>query len=491
MQLLATRSIDLGRSLAFAGLSGDFNPLHCDPVLARRTMFRGSVVHGVHAMLLGLDALSAARPHQARAIRRLNAQFQKPISTSAPFSIALAEETQDTLRLELAVEGRVAQTIRMELGPASANDEVNLDAALQPHAQPRDITFAEAASASGILALGFARELYSQEVPALASVGLDRLVAVILAATRIVGMECPGQNSVFSGLTIGADPGAGGESRLRYSVVSAAERLSTIKIGIEGLGISGMISALYRPPPVRQASYADIKARVARDAFRDQSAIIVGGSRGLGEIAAKILAAGGASVWLTYHAGRDDAAALCHEIISGGGSAAAGHLDIALGEFDNPNLASGAPPSHIYLFASPPILAKRSPDWDQDAFERYARAYARDAIAIVEALAERTGARLDALSIFIPSSVFVDSPPVAFAEYAAAKAAAEIAWRALAKVHPGLKVEMPRLPRMLTDQTNSLTGTAPLRAEDVLLPLLLGRTPAPGIPATLSAGFGQ
>src|SRR5262245_25559751 len=128
MQLLATRSIDLDRSLAFAELSGDFNPLHCDPVVARRTMFRGSVVHGVHAMLIGLEALSAARPHQVRSIRQLNAQFQKPIPTAAPFSIVLAEETQDTLRLELAVEGRVAQTIRIELGTAGAIDKTSLDA---------------------------------------------------------------------------------------------------------------------------------------------------------------------------------------------------------------------------------------------------------------------------------------------------------------------------------------------------------------------------
>lgn len=491
MQVLATRSIELDRSLAFAELSGDFNPLHCDPVAARRTMFRGSVVHGVHALLLALDAWCAARLPLSRSIGRLNAQFQKPIATGSAFSIEVAEESADTARLVIVAEGRVAQTISLELAPLGDNGKPSLAAVRYARATARDVTFAEAAAADGRVPLTLDREFYARELPALAAAHLDQLVAVILAATRIVGMECPGLNSVFTGLSYGSDTAAGGEQSLRYRVVSAAERLSTLKIAIDAPGGSGMISAIYRPPPVRQTSFAQVRVRVPRDAFRGQAAIVVGGSRGLGEVAAKVLAAGGASVWLTYHEGREDAAALCREIEAGGGIAACGRLDISTAAFDMPAFASNARPSHVYLFASPPIIAKRSPDWDQDGFERYARAYARDAISIVEALAERTGAELEALSVFIPSSVFVDSPPVAFAEYAAAKAAAEIAWRALAKVHPGLKVEMPRLPRMLTDQTNSLTGTAPLRAEDVLLPILLSRTPAPEIPATLSAGFGQ
>ena len=41
--------------LAFAKLSGDYNPLHLDPVLARRLIFGHQVVHGVHALLWSLD----------------------------------------------------------------------------------------------------------------------------------------------------------------------------------------------------------------------------------------------------------------------------------------------------------------------------------------------------------------------------------------------------------------------------------------------------
>ena len=39
----------------FAKLSGDYNPVHLDPILTRRTLFGSPIVHGVHGLLWALD----------------------------------------------------------------------------------------------------------------------------------------------------------------------------------------------------------------------------------------------------------------------------------------------------------------------------------------------------------------------------------------------------------------------------------------------------
>ena len=51
------RSFSPDDQIAFAKLSGDYNPVHLDPVRARRTRFGYPVVHGIHVLLWALDTL--------------------------------------------------------------------------------------------------------------------------------------------------------------------------------------------------------------------------------------------------------------------------------------------------------------------------------------------------------------------------------------------------------------------------------------------------
>ena len=60
---------------------------------------------------------------------------------------------------------------------------------------------------------------------------------------------------------------------------------------------------------------------VNRDEFKGQSALIIGGSRGLGEVTAKLLAAGSADVRLSYYQGEEDAIGIVDDISSNGGCA--------------------------------------------------------------------------------------------------------------------------------------------------------------------------
>ena len=49
--VLGSRRFAMEDVESFAELSGDFNPLHVDPVAARRALYGEVVVHGVHSLL--------------------------------------------------------------------------------------------------------------------------------------------------------------------------------------------------------------------------------------------------------------------------------------------------------------------------------------------------------------------------------------------------------------------------------------------------------
>ena len=85
---------------------------------------------------------------------------------------------------------------------------------------------------------------------------------------------------------------------------------------------------------------------------------------------------------------------------------------------------------------------------------------------------QRLGLAQGQLALCQPSTSFLDSPVSGFGEYMAAKAAGEGAGLALAARYPGLRYLCPRLPRVLTDQTNGLVQVSVEDPIPLLLPIL-------------------
>ena len=90
-------------------------------------------------------------------------------------------------------------------------------------------------------------------------------------------------------------------------------------MAIEGGGLVGSIKAAARTPPAPQASSSELSGEVDPGEFAGSTALVVGGSRGLGEVTAKLLAAGGAQVIITYRVGSAEAEAVAQDIRAAGG----------------------------------------------------------------------------------------------------------------------------------------------------------------------------
>jgi NAD(P)-dependent dehydrogenase (short-subunit alcohol dehydrogenase family) len=196
--------------------------------------------------------------------------------------------------------------------------------------------------------------------------------------------------------------------------------------------------------------------------------LIIGGSRGLGEVAAKLLCAGGAKVKLTYYQGKEDAWRVVDEISSTGGIADFSHFDVLnpRGDLLETSL-NGWCPTHLYYFATPFIAPGMEGGFSPNLFERFCDYYVTGFINTVNQLRS-----LGLKHVFYPSTVFIDELPINMSEYVAAKAAGEMVCNFLEKNHREMVVYRLRFPRMATDQTVSLVRVNKLDLVPIMIKAL-------------------
>lgn len=434
--MIARRRFSLEDQRAFATLSGDWNPLHVDPIAARRTLFAEPVVHGIHLVLWALDQTI----ERSGSLRHLTAAFRRP--TSLDREVVLAREgarliaTQGDRRvLELEVgwsPERRTGDVRAEAWPEPVAPAVLARDDLEGRGEPFE------------LALDHARgELL---FPALAAHLPDVQLAELLATTRIVGMRCPGLHSIFAGLRLAAPMSPAGPVRPGFAVAKYAPRFSALSLAFDGPTLAGTIDAFYRPPPV-EIELAALRARLRPDELAGRRAFVVGGSRGLGEALAKGLAAGGAAVCIGYRTGADDAARVAGEI---GGHAF--QFDVTA-----PSLAGwpvGWAPTHLYYCATPPIKLERAGTFSADDLARFIAYYVTGLEATIAACRKLTDGEL---AVWAPSTTFLDTHEPGAAAYCLAKAAME---ELRFHLPDPVRLITPRLPRIATDQTAALIAGA-------------------------------
>jgi hypothetical protein len=279
-------------------------------------------------------------------------------------------------------------------------------------------------------------------------------LAALLATTRLVGMECPGHRSIYSSLNLVFDSNRDGAASLKYHVTDCNRRLALVSLDVAAPEMKGQLKAFLRPLPQRQPVFTDVCRQVESQEFSTQQALIVGGSRGLGEVTAKLLAAGGAEVILTYYRGEQDAQSIVEEIAAQGASADCLPWNVLEPSQGLPErIVNSSKPLYLYYFATPYIFGAAKGKFSSQRFATFSKYYVSGFHRTVQTLADPT---FGLQKVFYPSSAAIEELPMDMAEYAAAKMAGELLCDFLQKEHPGLMIHKPRLPRVATDQTVSL-----------------------------------
>jgi acyl dehydratase len=465
----ASRVFGVDDQIRFARLSGDFNPIHVDPVAARRTLSGELAVHGVHGLLWALETLAPTLSAMGP-IRQISADFDEFVHPGDWVTIALGERTETSFTAELRVGEIVATRItvcRTVEAPIVGSFSTAIgDVIGTGIAEARQPELSSISSIAGQLALTPDSADAARNFPAVTSLLGADVVQAIASATRLVGMVCPGLHSIFSALSLElTDRPAGGQT-LAFKVIGYDSRFRIVRLAVSSGRINGLIKCYVRPAPVTQPAFAELEAVIRPGEFDGARVLVIGGSRGLGELCAKAIAAGGGQPIITFATGRADAEGVADEIKAAGRHCDIVRLDVTqsvaqqVGEMP-------VIPSHVYYFATPRISRRRSGIFSSELFNEFIRIY-------VDAFYELCSARYwsKRVVMFYPSSVFVAERPRGMAEYAMAKAAGEVLCQDVNRFFRNVDVVVERLPRLSTDQTASTAPTRFPPAIDVMLPII-------------------
>lgn len=452
--------IDLLESRRFARLSGDFNPLHVDPVAARRTQFGGTAVHGVHLLLKSLDSLLSREPGAGiRTVGALKCTFSNPVPTGQQVSVEWNQAADGVWQCRASCGGRRAFVAGLSLQSDSVQASEFSGRGFEPVAPL--ITAFPPTVRTGSVPLSIDSQLLAELFPAVDRMVDRAAVADLLASTRVIGMHLPGLHSIYSAIKLSRAHPRAPTTDFSYSVRGTDGRFGGVELDVVGAAFQGTLECFYRSQPVRQAPFSQVRSLVQPAEFSEARVLVVGGSRGLGEVVTKLLVAGGAAVTFSYARGEQEAEQLVAECRTVGATIAAVRLDVL--DRDPALLAAllgGHDFTHVYYFATPQIARRTKGGWHQPAFD-ILTAYYLDAFARI---AERP--ELQRAVFCYPSTVYLERYEAGFAEYCAAKAAGECLCDVLTRER-GIRVLMPRLERMRTDQTASVsgpTGSDPLTA---------------------------
>jgi acyl dehydratase/NAD(P)-dependent dehydrogenase (short-subunit alcohol dehydrogenase family) len=461
----------------FAGLSHDCNPMHMDPIFARRLLTGRQVVHGIHVLI---SAIECWNPGSAKPVVSIACNFSNPISVGERIVFTQTREQGDVSIIEAVVNGLVCAHITLsqhrdvgrvvhapgEVRNIQGDEQLTfLDGLLQPLNQAPE---AHQGKRYGLrLQAVDVSVLFPQ---AAAHLGSPNLVS-LFGLSYIVGMVCPGLHSVFSSfeLELETEQGTSTDGILEFSVRKYDARFRLFDIRFSG-PVQGSLKAFQRPPAQVQPAAAEFAKLVAPTQFKGTKSLIIGGSRGLGEVTAKLLAAGGGDTVITYAIGQDDANTIADDI----NSSTETHCTVVRLDLIADDLpSSGIEWSQfdaVYFFATPKIFTKKSAVFDTGVFQAFYDFYVKKFYELC-VLIDRAGVGKKT-RVFLPSSTAVQERPKGMTEYAMAKVAAEILAQDINRSFEHVAVVNAQLPRLNTDQTATILSVASSSNVEILLPLI-------------------
>ena len=439
---------DLKSQKDFSKLSGDYNPIHLDRIYARKILSGDILVYGINYVLWGLDKWLKNKK-KTISINNIKISFLKTLKLNEEIFLTFNDYKKNT---KIYFSNHIQQIAKIELN--WKEEKIIKNGFLDKY--PKKIK-SESLNENKILGykgcdylclnIKSLRKLY----PTLSNHLNKDQISILLASSRIVGMKVPGLNSLFYKLQLSKTKNKY-SYKIKYEVSEFDIRVKMINIDLQANNMNGHINSFIRPESKKQENFSKIIKLIKKNNFKNQRAFIVGGSRGLGEVTTKILSAGSAKILFTYNLGIKDAKNLNNEITKYGRKCKFIKIDVnSTNKLSLIKKINEFKPTHFYYFATPNIFSGAGFKFSRKIFDNFNDIYISGFQNIFEIIDKKYLKK-----VFYPSSIAVENSEAKLAEYAASKSASEILCKYLKKRYKNIFFDMPRLPRLKTDQTSNI-----------------------------------
>lgn len=306
----------------FQSASHDRNPLHTSVQYARKTPYGNPVVFGILGLL---KVLSDSNRHQAQNLESIIVQFRGPMFQATDYEIGLKPHKERQVQAVISDAGKSLLTAKIGYGAGSTN--------LSGHTAPQSSRTVAATYKLEDLKVGFNTSgSYTPDTTSFRllskKLNLPEMgngaspIAALLLSSYLIGMELPGEGALFSQLKANfTETNFPKDEPIRYeaNVASVDDRFGLIEIFVSlfagDVQFAQMELSAYLRPESPSLNLDRLAAALPPSQnLRGKTALVIGGSRGLGAAIAAGFSSQGCNVIVSYMASQSDAEELSRSI---------------------------------------------------------------------------------------------------------------------------------------------------------------------------------
>ena len=340
---------------SFARLSGDYNSMHMDVEVARKSRFRQTIVHGMLPFSF-LSIIQQKFPQQRIVFKELSGHFNKPVYVgdiiSLNISIRLKADNlysfqgqwsrKENGEILLLAKGKLAVCDTKANIVEKVVDDKRKTLLLTATTE-NQYTIEDLKDQHEVLAFSVSTELAEQFADSVLTAVNEpdrklrlcpHLLATLLLST-MVGMRLPGRYATFTrfNITFSQNLALQQEYKLYASLDKVSVEAEHFNASCEirfkdDVYATGKYEVVVNSPPKTMLSSAQIKQTAMDFGLAGKVVLVTGASRGIGETTVKLFAMYGVKTVVCYFRGQSDAEAIVKDITEANGEAFAVQCDL-------------------------------------------------------------------------------------------------------------------------------------------------------------------